>query len=422
MSDDDTTFTPPPLPILTQKQQQDYDSLCIEMGLKADPRAQRRSTEPPNKKARANRSRYSAGPRSAWDRVMSTAKYARRAVNPHLQLVSVMTRGAIKHWGAIHEEDNANALSAAEIRQQNEQVKQFDKILKNLRDLSTVFQYMYLESADDDKSAWITILTLMHKDAVQVRANDTSRLKTKHEYFLPNDRTDVLYPPLRNASIKTDRDLKHPMLRHLILPPHHRRNLPPLEFRQPDPNAPSPVLSSEGRLLMEMIASGSLLLTVNDFPSAFYEEGSFDPEDEANGLFRGYLMERVMRHIWTSPDSAFVAFRKGLRKDCNANLHRQYVVTPEMVGYVACQVRTMLSNEDWREIDGEFDYEELFKLVVQLLRPDEATPARVRQWAEDTLNWFQEKTFGNYSADETEDESTEDVPAVFTRILQQRAD
>ena len=49
----------------------------------------------------------------------------------------------------------------------------------------------------------------------------------------------------------------------------------------------------------------------------------------------------------------------------------------------------MLSNEDWRESDGEFDYEELFKLVVQLLRPDAATPASVRQWAEDTLNWYQ---------------------------------
>lgn len=51
-------------------------------------------------------SRFSrSSTRSAWDRTFSSAKFARRGVNPHIQLVETMMRGAIVRWGAVRQED-----------------------------------------------------------------------------------------------------------------------------------------------------------------------------------------------------------------------------------------------------------------------------------------------------------------------------
>ncbi|KAJ7191412.1 hypothetical protein GGX14DRAFT_578994 [Mycena pura] len=423
MSDDDPTFISPPLPILSNTQQADYDSMLIDLNLKQAP-VQSEVSQPPNKKSRANSSRYSST-RSAWDRTFSAAKFARRAVNPHMQLVETMMRGAITRWGAVRQEDeDSDTLPANEVKLREQQVKEFDIIIKNMRDMAPVLKYMYLDSATC--TAWEILIKKLHHDCVQTRANDTSKLKTKHEYFLPDDRKDVLFPALRNNTVKTDRDLGHPMLRHLLLPPHMRMHLPPLEFRQPAPDTPTPTLSAEAQKIIDGIAANTLVLTVDDFPSAFWEEGSYDPEDEAQGLFKGYMMARFMRHIWTGPESAMVdpskKRKQGLRKDCNANLHRQYVVTPEMAGNVACQVRTALSNDNWSETDGDFDYEELFKSVVAILTPDPATPAGVRAWAKETLQWLQDQTFGSYTPEnDDEEESRPAVSRVVARIFKQRA-
>ncbi|KAJ7191497.1 hypothetical protein GGX14DRAFT_578944 [Mycena pura] len=437
MSDDDPTFIPPPLPILSSQQQADYDSLLIDLNLKQAP-VQSQSSQPPSKKSRANSSRYSSS-RSAWDRTFSSAKFARRGVNPHLQLVETMMRGAIVRWGAVRQEDeDSDPLPADEVKLREQQVKDFDVIIKNLRDMAPVLKYMYLDSATC--TAWEI---LIKKDCVQTRANDTSKLKTKHEYFLPDDRKDVLFPALRNNTVKTDRDLGHPMLRYLLLPPHMRMHLPPLEFRQPAPDTPMPTLSyvtidhpfaadlapassAEAQKIIDGIAANTLVLTVDDFPSAFWEEGSYDPEDEAKGLFKGYMVPRVLRHTWTGPESAMVEpskkRKKGIRRDCNANLHKQYVVTPEMAGNALCQVRTMLSNDNWSESDGDFDYEQLFNSVVAILRPDPATPAGVRAWAKETLQWLQDQTFGSYKPEEDdEEESRPALASVVTRIFKQRA-
>jgi hypothetical protein len=56
---------------------------------------------------------------------------------------------------------------------------------------------------------------------------------------------------------------------------------------------------------MDRVEDGTIRITDEDFPSFLYENDSvYDPENEDAGLFRGFLLVRVYRHIFTGPTSA----------------------------------------------------------------------------------------------------------------------
>ncbi|KAJ7101770.1 hypothetical protein C8R44DRAFT_887951 [Mycena epipterygia] len=109
--------------------------------------------------------------------------------------------------------------------------------------------------------------------------------------------------------------------------------------------------------LLDRIVANSLELTAEDFPSDFYPEGSFDPDDLDQGFYA------VFRHLWTAPKSALC----GLPAVCSGRVHGAVVVVPEMLGDTGAQARTMLSTAEWkpRARDGSFDCETLFTSIVK---------------------------------------------------------
>ena len=56
---------------------------------------------------------------------------------------------------------------------------------------------------------------------------------------------------------------------------------------------------------MDRVEDGSIQITEEFFPSFLYETDTlYDKDNEDLGLFRGYLLVRVYRHIFTGPSSA----------------------------------------------------------------------------------------------------------------------
>jgi hypothetical protein len=44
---------------------------------------------------------------------------------------------------------------------------------------------------------------------------------------------------------------------------------------------------------MENLQSGKLKMTATNWPTGFYEDGIYDPQDKAKGLFRNHVVVRV---------------------------------------------------------------------------------------------------------------------------------
>ena len=53
---------------------------------------------------------------------------------------------------------------------------------------------------------------------------------------------------------------------------------------------------------MDRVEDGTVQITDEDFPSFLYDiETAYDEENEDIGLFHGFLLVRVYRHIFTGP-------------------------------------------------------------------------------------------------------------------------
>src|ERR671928_1677970 len=93
---------------------------------------------------------------------------------------------------------------------------------------------------------------------------------------------------------------------------------------------------------MDRVGDGSIKITDEDLPSFLYESGTaYDRENEDIGLFRGFLLVRVYRHIFTGPSSALNPTAK-----INKNKARKFKlteVTRRTIAYASIQVRGCFS-------------------------------------------------------------------------------
>lgn len=89
------------------------------------------------------------------------------------------------------------------------------------------------------------------------------------------------------------------------------------------------------------VADGKIKITDEDFPTFLYEyETAYDEQNEDIGLFRGFLLVRVFRHIFTGPTSAMDPKTKPNKS--KAKKFRLTKVTGRMIAYASVQVRFIL--------------------------------------------------------------------------------
>ncbi|KAG2081957.1 hypothetical protein BD769DRAFT_1376767, partial [Suillus cothurnatus] len=114
------------------------------------------------------------------------------------------------------------------------------------------------------------------------RSEDASCLKSRMgSYAAPNPDKDLVSPPIRDDSMSRSKmGFNHPQLGPLLCPAKFL-----VEYNKD---------LAESR---KKIQAGSLRVTVALWPAYLYPGDSpgqdFDPNDIIEGLFRGYLLERV---------------------------------------------------------------------------------------------------------------------------------
>lgn len=89
---------------------------------------------------------------------------------------------------------------------------------------------------------------------------------------------------------------------------------------------------------MDGVEDGTIQITDEDFPSFLYEtDRIYDEANEDIGLFRGYLLVRVFRHIFTGPLSALNPNMKSNK--FKAKKFKLTSVTGRTIAYACVQVR-----------------------------------------------------------------------------------
>ncbi|KAJ7471007.1 hypothetical protein FB451DRAFT_1399756 [Mycena latifolia] len=371
--------------------------------------------------------------KSTLDKLMSLAKYFPRAVHPFMDIDLVLHYGGLAHWGSPTPTvpGNAQPVPATALAEQAKYVDAFNLMMTISPDSMEVLREFY-----KDDTQWGRIIKRFREAAGHARQNDTSGLKHKTHYVL-SDCRKRLDPPISDSTVKSDRGTNHPMLRNEIAPwslrlkinarvarepseQHHVNAVEPPEATSAPPAEPplTPEAVAALKALMKgQLTSGKPALTASKWPSCFYADGEYDPENPEKGLFRSLFLLRVLRHIWTSPSSAIDGADK-LKKTCHAREHGQYFVKGRMVGYACGQARTMVSNADCSSKDGSYNYEKMFNRVVKLFEDDPTDP-----WVVETLQWFQKGVFGSAAipSSSTSDSEDSDSDSEMTEIFARRA-
>ncbi|KAF8212300.1 hypothetical protein K438DRAFT_1800005 [Mycena galopus ATCC 62051] len=250
---------------------------------------------------------------------------------------------------------------------------------------------------------------MIRTSAKEARQQDTHDLKHCLQ-FVPSDPNVAISPPLGNGSSKSDRGINHPMLRNYIVSwtIRNRLNLAADESVDEDDS-----FGKTAEECLSLLLNGKIEVDQSAWPSCFYADGAYDPEDEEKGLFRSPFLARVGRTIWTAASSAMSRPKSTLPARCNARSHGVSKVNPAMIAYICVQARTMLSTTDWTADDEQFDYCIFFDSIVQLFEDDPTDP-----WAVETLAWFQNEIFG--SASETQSSSGRKKGSAAEKILAKR--
>ncbi|KAG1804078.1 hypothetical protein EV424DRAFT_1351413 [Suillus variegatus] len=159
----------------------------------------------------------------------------------------------------------------------------------------------------------------------------------------------------------------------------------------------------------------NLIGTIQPF---VYEKYTAKPDDLEEGLFKGKILLQAYKAVFTSPSSAkdvdgdgdgvdIIQNNRRARKSFNGLKVKKHVaqiikmekVTPRSIAYIICQVRFALSSvTSWRSVDGDFDYVQFWRTIVDFF---ERAPGREAQRRIDRLlEWWTRKVFGRSHRDD----------------------
>ena len=142
------------------------------------------------------------------------------------------------------------------------------------------------------------------------------------------------------------------------------------------------------------------------WPAFCYDESLYDPSDPMKGLFRGFLLERIYRFLFTGPSTTFG--HKSSGRLPRGVLHGLQKPTAETIAYTAVMVSilcTSTSSTDylearwalssaarWSDEDFGFRLDDFFTQIMNTLDPDfpDADLNVSAEWRQDTFQWWEE--------------------------------
>ncbi|KAG1767870.1 hypothetical protein EV702DRAFT_1012929 [Suillus placidus] len=189
------------------------------------------------------------------------------------------------------------------------------------------------------------------------RSEDASRLKAcMGSYAAPHPDKQLVFPPIAdNSKSRTKMGFNHAQLGKMLCPAKY------LDDYSKDPIG-----------MKNKFDSASLKVTSALWPAYLYPGdipgNNFNPEDIIEGLFCGYLLERVTKHIFTSPSSALKVGVSSGTCACNTKLHGMTRVEAEHIAYAAVQARFAISSLDkWKDKDTLFHYPDYYTRIINLI-------------------------------------------------------
>ncbi|KAI0070507.1 hypothetical protein K474DRAFT_1702125 [Panus rudis PR-1116 ss-1] len=199
------------------------------------------------------------------------------------------------------------------------------------------------------------IPTKLQEGRGHARSDDTSSLKVAILRYIHQDSSIPLTPALSDTKSKALRGWKHEQLAHLLLPLQYTANV---------------------ETLLD-IEDGTVEITADDWPRFLYPDGrAYNPNDEFTDIFRGHLLLRVVKHIFTGPGTWNMGPSEQKGKPSIAKLIGMTSITSRAIAYAAVQARfAICGSQDWSAMDRDFDHEEFYWNVVAAidLEPDQAT-------------------------------------------------
>ncbi|KAG2131928.1 hypothetical protein BD769DRAFT_1354949 [Suillus cothurnatus] len=209
----------------------------------------------------------------------------------------------------------------------------------------------------------------------QVRSEDAAHLKrsiTRYATFDGKGLEPSVFPKSKELHVKMG--LNHPQLAHMLCP------IKFLSEYQEDPSVTKAKLKA-----------GTINMDVRAWPALLYKARTtgvageaFDLTNVQDGLFKGFLVEHVMKHVLTGPSSALTGDNIHISNSCNAVIHGMMTVEAENIAYAAIQARSAITSCDkWTAEDGKFSYQKFYYRVINIIcnPPDKA-------WAAATLRHY----------------------------------
>ncbi|KAJ7049333.1 hypothetical protein C8F01DRAFT_759157 [Mycena amicta] len=369
----------------------------------------------PRKKRRTGSSKYDPE-QTAFKLLVNSGQYYNRAGHPFDKLPEVTLHGATAKWSP------ATLAALVPERPKDKQIHEryvanfavwFEHVVafNPKHELEVVLKYLFLYQG----KTWDLLVKKMAEAAQAVRESDTNQLKFSVEYLLPPSHPNgKLVPAMsKTEESKSGRGHKHPVTRAFLLSPELRLKFPNLTFSDEDV---ADDLDEEPLKILQEFASGARRFTNLDWPSCFFKDPmQWTIDRRHDGLFLGYLVIRCLRHVWTGPKTAIrgIGTDSGIPPQCAARAHRIYKVTPRMLAYALCQVRTMLQKSSWTANDGVYDYKKLFNKVVAVF---ELQSESAVAWAKETLDELTNAVFADNelaSCDDTAEDGPDATDDLF---------
>ncbi|KAG1896523.1 uncharacterized protein F5891DRAFT_958426, partial [Suillus fuscotomentosus] len=134
-------------------------------------------------------------------------------------------------------------------------------------------------------------------------------------------------------------------------------------------------------------------VTAYSWPAFLYKDKQYDPQNPTDGLFKGKLLLKTFKYIFTSPTSAETEDQEELSPDnISTQGHpKQWRTSGER--HTRCNLRfTLSSTGSWRVIDDEFNNQEFYDNIVDFLELP-MTPDASKE-VDDLLLWWNRRVFG----------------------------
>ncbi|KAG1799428.1 uncharacterized protein HD556DRAFT_1305642 [Suillus plorans] len=274
-----------------------------------------------------------------------------------------------------------------------------DRLQIGYSTLTRTLPWFYKKGSEMEYEEYSHMLKMLRQRADSARGDDTSKLKTLVSEWVNREFKPV---SLVDPDDKHSRGFTHDVCGRLLCPAELDWNNP--EVRAGIRNC------SDGHIVTDL-----------SFPAYLYDKYTTNPDDLEEGLFKGKILIQGYKAVFTSPSSAkdvdgdgdgadVISNNRRAKKSLSVIKVKKHVaqiiqmekVTPRSIAYIACQVRFALSSvTSWRSMDGDFDYEQFWRTIVDFF---ERAPGReARRRVDKLLEWWTRKVFGRNRRGELSD-------------------